>query len=371
MRADHASMAAPPAPQRIALADGRELLYYDDAPGRDRTAVDTRDLPRTATHSELRYDRLQGEWVIVASHRQSRTYKPPAHLCPLCPSTPQAPTEIPAGDYDVAVFENRFPSLAPDAPDPDGHGPTVPTARRAGVGRCEVMCFSSAHTGSLAGQPRERLRTVVGAWADRTAQLSARADVEQVFPFENRGEDIGVTLHHPHGQIYAYPFVTPRLARTLRAAREHHERTGGELFGDLLADEHAAGARMVVAGARWSAFVPAFARWPYELLVLPHRHVPDLAALDAAERDELADLLPRVLGAFDRLFDDPAPYVAGWHQAPVSHSRDAVRLHLQVFSPRRGPDKLKHLAGSESGAGVWINDIAPESAAHHLAEAAG
>lgn len=370
MRADHAPTAAPPAPQRIALADGRELLYYDDAPGRDRCAADARDLPRTTTRSELRYDRLQGEWVIVASHRQSRTYKPPAHQCPLCPSTAEAPTEIPASDYDVVVFENRFPSLAPQAPEPDGGAP-VATPRRPGVGRCEVMCFSSAHEGSLADQSHERLRTVVGAWADRTAELSARPEVAQVFPFENRGEDIGVTLHHPHGQIYAYPFVTPRLARTLEAAREHRARTGGELFGDLLAEEREAGARMVVTGERWSAFVPSFARWPYELLVLPHRHVPDLAALDGEERDELAALLPRVLGAFDRLFAAPAPTIASWHQAPVAHDRDLVRLHLQVLTVRRGPGKLKHLAGSESGAGVWINDIAPETAAAQLAEGAG
>ena len=194
------------------LADGREIIYFDDradAPPRD--AVDTRDLPEVAAGSEIRRDPLTGEWVAMAAHRQSRTHKPPADSCPLCPSTPECPSEIPEPDYDVAVFENRFPSFAGADPASDSavdDAGLVPVA--PGVGRCDVVCFTSEHDSSFAALSPRRVATVLDAWADRTAELSAMDGVRQVFPFENRGEEIGVTLHHPHGQIYAYPFVTPK-----------------------------------------------------------------------------------------------------------------------------------------------------------------
>lgn len=349
------------------LADGRELLYYDDAPGHDRAdAVDGRPLPPSQTTSELRRDPLTGAEVVIAGHRQTRTYKPPADLCPLCPTQPGRPTEIPAAEYDVVVFENRFPSLSMAAEAPAEVGGLA--AVRAGRGRCDVVVFASDHDGSLAGASRRRLRTVIDALADRTAVLSQQAGIEQVFPFENRGEDIGVTLHHPHGQIYAYPFVTPRTRRKLEAARRHRDGTGRSLFADVLDAELADGRRIIVAGRRWVAYTPAAARWPYELLLIPRRHVADLADLDAEERAELAEILPVLLGGFERLFDGPGSYIAGWQQAPVNEGRDEFRLHLELFTMRRSSDKLKYLAGSESGAGVWINDILPEQAAERLRE---
>src|SRR3954451_1153885 len=194
----------------IHLADGRELFYYDEVPT-DRSAADTRDLPSTRTNSLMRLDPILGEWTVVASHRQSRTYLPPADECPLCPSTPQRASEIPSSSYDVVVFENRFPSLATgsvvDEPTP------APFVTQPGIGRCEVVCFTSDHNSSFAALPFRQVRTVMDVWADRTATLSAMPGVEQVFPFENRGEEIGVSLHHPHGQISAYPFLSPRLVR--------------------------------------------------------------------------------------------------------------------------------------------------------------
>ncbi len=349
------------------LADGRELFYFDAGPGRDAPRADGRDLPEVSSTSELRHDPLLDEWVIVAGHRQARTHKPPTDQCPLCPSEPGRPTEIPEHDYEVVVFENRFPSLAEGA-----HGAAADdhpfSPRRPGRGRCEVVCFTSDHDTSFAGLSRQRVRTVVDAWADRTSALSAIPEVEQVFPFENRGEEIGVTLSHPHGQIYAYPFVTPRTDRMLSAARAHRDRTGGELFGDLLDHERASGERCVVSSEHWTAYVPPAARWPFEVHVMPHRHVPDIAALGNDERDDFAELYLDLLGRLDRLFDTPLPYIAAWHQAPVSEGRELIRCHLQVFSIRRAAAKLKYLAGSESGMGVFINDISPEDAARTLRE---
>ncbi|GGP33855.1 galactose-1-phosphate uridylyltransferase [Saccharothrix coeruleofusca] len=350
------------------LADGREIIYYDDSPDAPpRQAVDTRDLPRTQPLSEVRRDPLTAEWVGIAAHRQTRTYKPPADLCPLCPSTPGKPTEIPESGYDVVVFENRFPSFAPTVPDLPPTVDGMPMVARApGLGRCEVVCFTSDHNSSFGELSAGRVRTVVDVWAERTAALAEVPGVEQVFPFENRGEEIGVTLHHPHGQIYGYPFVTPKTERMLSVAGKYLEEHGRPLLGDILAAERAAEVRVVAESGHWTAFVPAAARWPVEVHVVPHRQVPDLPALTDAERDDFARLYLEVLHRLDGLYQRPLPYIAAWHQAPVRTGRDLAWLHLEVFSVLRTADKLKYLAGSESGMGVWVNDVTPEQIAERL-----
>jgi UDPglucose--hexose-1-phosphate uridylyltransferase len=355
------------------LADGRELIYFDESEGADRGLDDTRDLPPTSTHSELRRDVVLGEWVTIASHRQGRTHLPPADQCPLCPSRDGRQTEIPSDSYDVVVFENRFPSLAGSGsagPDP---GPPMETElfpARPGNGRCEVVCFTSDHDAAFGSLPPSRVRTVLDAWVDRTVALSELGGVEQVFCFENRGEEIGVTLRHPHGQIYGYPFVTPRTERMLDAAGRYRDATGGSLFADLLAAEQEAAERVVVRGEHWTAFVPFAARWPVEIHLYPNRQVPDLAALDDAERDEFGTIYLDLLRRLDGLYDLPMPYISGWHQAPVRRHRDLSYLHLQLFSIRRAPNKLKYLAGSESAMGAFINDVTPEQIARSLRDVA-
>ena len=350
------------------LADGRELIYFDDAdttlsPDRapDLRLLDAR--PPTAT---MRQDVLTGEWVSIATARQNRAFLPPPELDPLAPQTPANPSEVPS-TYDVAVFENRSPSFGPAVGDEHsaeavaglGLGRTAPS-----VGRCEVICFSPEHEGSFGSISRSRARTVIEAWADRTAALSAIPGVAQVFPFENRGEAIGVTLRHPHGQIYGYPYVTPRTQRLLASIDDY----GPTLLADVL-DSERAGERVVLAGEHWTAYVPFAARWPIEVHLLPHEHVPDFAATSAAQRDELAGLYLRLLRGVDALYGDPTPYIAAWHQAPVHTHRDRVRLSLQLTSPRRGEAKLKYLAGSEAAMGAWIGDVAPEEQAERLRDA--
>jgi UDPglucose--hexose-1-phosphate uridylyltransferase len=362
------------------MADGRELIYFDDPGAPARVAPpDTRDLPAVQTGSTMRYDVLTGEWVTIAAHRMDRTFLPPADHCPLDPTRPgREPTEIPAAEYDVVVFENRFPSFArgvsTDVP-PEVDGDPL-WAQRPANGRCEVVCFTSDHDAAFAHLPTERVRTVIGAWADRTAELSAMDGIEEVFPFENRGLEIGVTLQHPHGQIYAYPFVTPRTGQLLVRAAEHRERSGRDLLQDVLDAERKAGTRVVLDGEHWTAYVPAAARWPIEAHLVPHRPARDFAELTDAERDELAvlypDLLRRLEGFFgeDTVSADPRPpYIAGWHQAPVHAGRELTRLHLRLFSLRRSPGKLKYLAGSESGAGAWVLDVTPERIAQRLRDA--
>ncbi|TDB83494.1 galactose-1-phosphate uridylyltransferase [Actinomadura sp. KC216] len=341
---------------RARLADGREIVYYDAAPGRV-PAADPRDLPPVEPVCEVRRDPLTGDHVTITAHRNARTFLPPADRCPLCPGGPAS--EVPDPSYEVVAFENRFPSFDVRTPPPTP--PVIDGVERLpGAGRCEVVCFTDEHAASMARLPVPRVRTVIDAWADRTAELSAIPSVAQVFVFENRGVEIGVTLHHPHGQIYAYPFVTPRTGRMLARAAA---RPG--LFGEVLEAERA-GSRAILSGEHWTAYVPAAARWPVEVHLMPHRHVPDLAALDAAERDELAVLYRDLLRRCDALYDTPLPYVAGWHQAPTGEGRDLLRLHLELFSVRRAPGKIKYLAGSESGMAAWINDVVPEEAAARL-----
>ncbi|MFF2846697.1 galactose-1-phosphate uridylyltransferase [Streptomyces sp. NPDC058001] len=337
------------------LADGRELVYYDRRDDTVRDAVDRRPLGPIATHSEIRHDRLLGDRVAVASHRQARTYHPPADECPLCPSRGDRLSEIPDSAYDVVVFENRFPSLAGDS------------------GRCEVVCFTSDHDASFADLTEAQAALVLDAWTDRTAELSHLPAVEQVFCFENRGEEIGVTLGHPHGQIYGYPFTTPRTALMLRSADAHRATTGRNLFDDVLADELADGSRMVLESEHWAAFVPYAAHWPYEIHLYPRRRVPDLLALDDAARTEFPQVYLELLRRFDRIFGDGAPrtpYIAAWHQAPFTGERGEFALHLELFTIRRTSGKLKFLAGSESGMSVFINDVPPEAAAQRLREVA-
>jgi UDPglucose--hexose-1-phosphate uridylyltransferase len=347
---------------QIQLADGRDLIYFDESDAAVRDLVDRRQLAPPPPASEIRYDPILDEWVAIAAHRQTRTHLPPSDQCPLCPSRPGRLTEIPADDYDVVVFENRFPSFSDRLAGLDLPSRVGPSPVRAGTGRCEVVCFTADHDASFASLSLDRVRTVLQVWADRTAELSALPEVEQVFCFENRGEEIGVTLHHPHGQIYAYPFVTPRTRRMLRSARGHP----GALFAEVLAAERSDGTRVVGSNEHWTAFAPATARWPYEVHLYPHRQVPDLPALNDAERAAFGPLYLDVLRRLDGLFDRPMPYISAWYQAPTRGDRDLAYLHVQVFSPRRAPDKLKHPAGSEAAMGVFVNDVPPELAAEQL-----
>ncbi|TQO21891.1 galactose-1-phosphate uridylyltransferase [Paramicrobacterium agarici] len=353
------------------LADGRDIIYFVDPdtqlPAERR--ADPRELdPRPAT-ATMRQDPLTGEWVSIAAARQNRAFLPPAELDPLAPQTPTNPSEVPS-DYDVAVFENKSPSFGPLLRDDNEPRGLYDLTRiglertRTSVGRCEVVCFSPEREGSFGSLSRTRARTVIEAWAERTRALSAMPNVRQVFPFENRGVEIGVTLQHPHGQIYSYPYITPRTRQVLDAIDTY----GPTLFADILEREQA-GERMLLRGEHWSAFVPFAARWPVEVHMLPHRHVADFTETTAEERDELAVLYLRLLRGVDALYDTPTPYIAAWHQAPVNVARDDVRLMLQLTSPRRAADKLKYLAGSEAAMGAWIGDIPPEKAAQNLRDA--
>jgi UDPglucose--hexose-1-phosphate uridylyltransferase len=364
-------MAVTREPLRWRLADGRDMLFFS-LPGHEPAPVpDRRPLPdRGDQRSQVRFDRQTGEWVAVAALRQDRTYKPSADQCPLCPSDSGAVSEVPAPDYDVVVFENRFPSLS----GADGAAFTLPDGGGGGFvsapghGRCEVISFSSSHTASFADLPLPHARLVVDAWRHRTLDMMARPGIEQVFCFENRGEEIGVTLTHPHGQIYGYPYLTPRTAHMLAAARTHAKRHGSNLFADILADEVADGSRVIARTDLFTAFVPFAARWPVEVHVYPNRFVRHLGELTEAELDGFASIYCDVLRRFDAMYPTPLPYISALHQYRDTDDQQQGYFHVELMSVRRSATKLKFLAGSESAMDAFISDVTPEAVAHGLRE---
>ncbi|MET0453166.1 MAG: galactose-1-phosphate uridylyltransferase [Mycobacterium sp.] len=358
-------------PLRWTLADGRDMLFFSLAGHRPAPVPDRRPLSdRGEQRSQLRFDRLTGQWVVIAALRQDRTYKPSADQCPLCPDPTGANSEVPAPDYDVVVFENRFPSLSGadgrpfDLPDVGGDGFT----HAPGHGRCEVISFSSSHTASFADLAPEHARLVVDAWRHRTADLMDRPGIEQVFCFENRGEEIGVTLTHPHGQIYGYPYLAPRAAHMLAEARAHAKRHGSNLFADILAHEVAEDVRVVARSELFTAFVPFAARWPVEVHIYPNRFVRNLIDLDDAELDAFASMYREVLARFDRMYPTSLPYISALHQFRDTDAQREGYFHVELMSVRRSATKLKFLAGSESAMDAFISDVTPESIANRLRE---
>lgn len=372
MTADHSNMQR----RRTEMADGRYLIYYrfGDEPG----AADGQQSPRQgegarrrdgAPAPQMRWNPVLRQWIVVAAHRQGRTFLPAAENCPLCPTRDQRhPTEIPEADFDLVAFENRFPSFV----DAAGSSVTADDGlydSRPAQGRCEVVVYTPEHSSSLAQQDVSQVRKVVEVWADRYRDLGAVEDVRYVFVFENRGEEMGVTLHHPHCQIYGFPFIPPVVKRELASSRVHRERTGECLFCHILEREIAGATRIVFQNRAFVAFVPFYARWPYEVHVYPRRHTTSLEEMDAGEREELAGAIKAVAMKYDGLFGFPLPYVMVMHQRPTDGGdHDHYHFHVEFYPPNRTRDRLKYLAGVELGAGVFLNDTQPEEKAKELRE---
>jgi UDPglucose--hexose-1-phosphate uridylyltransferase len=305
--------------------------------------------------SELRFNELRGEEVVYAIHRQERTFLPSRDHCPLCPSRPGMPTEIPFEAFEIAVFDNRFPAFV------------------APQGAAEVVVYTDEHEGSFATLAPRRAEDLMWVWRHRYLELGAREGVRYVLIFENRGVEVGVTLHHPHGQIYAYPFLPPVPALELAA----DERLGGCAVCALLGEELADGVRILFESDRVVVNLPRAARWAYEAHVVMRRHRASLSDCDAEELRELAAALQALVRGYDALFERPFPYVMVVHQAPTGGDTPARaapergHVHVEFYPPLRTATKLKYLAGSEQGAGTFIADTLPEESAAELREAIG
>jgi UDPglucose--hexose-1-phosphate uridylyltransferase len=344
--------------------DGRTLGLYGRTPIVVAAAIPSPLARRNESSSHFRWHPLLGEWVVYADHRQERTFLPPAEYNPLAPTTDeQHPTELPAGTYDVAVFENLFPTMTAHPKQP----PASMMKTRSGAGVCEVVVFTQDPHSSLGSLSLSHLEVVLEVWADRYRDLGNRDEIQYVLPFENRGVEVGVTLAHPHGQIYAYPFVPPLPALELRHQAEYYRTHGRGLLEDHIESEISDGRRLVYLGDEAVAFVPACARYAYEVWIAPRRPSPSVASLSAAQRHDFARALKTVLLKYDGLWGKPFPYVMVFHQAPTDgQPHPESHLHIECYSAYRMPGRLKYLAGSELGAGVFTSDTLPEVKALEL-----
>jgi UDPglucose--hexose-1-phosphate uridylyltransferase len=317
--------------------------------------------------SELRYDPLLGQWVATATQRQDRTFLPPDDYCPLCPTKPGGfPTEVPEPTYDIVAFENKFPSLR-RIPETPSIADDKLYQVRPSQGVCEVVLYSPDHDSSLATVPVEQIHQLVMVWRARFLELEKHEFVKYVFIFENKGEAVGVTLHHPHGQIYAYPIVPPVVLTELEECLEYMEKTGRCLLCDIVQKERTTGKRMILENASFAVFIPFFARYPYETHIVSKRHLQAFSDLTETEMFDLAEALKQLLTAFDRLFDVSFPYIMAIHQRPVDgEDYEHYHFHFEFYPPMRTATKLKYLAGSEAGAGFFINDTLPEIKAGEL-----
>ena len=344
--------------------DGRDLTLYSRRPIDPALAAPSPNREPLEPNPHLRWHPLRGEWITYASYRQGRTFMPPPEYNPLAPTVdPENPTEVPDGDYDVAVFDNQFPSLHLSSHDP----PASIVDTLPATGSCEVVVFTEDAGATLATLPQDHIELLFEVWADRTRILGNKREIQYILPFENKGVEVGVTLHHPHGQIYAYPFVPPVPKQMNRQELSHLKQTGQPLLQELIAAEIASGERILYRGEHAVAFLPAWARYPYEVWVAPIRRVQDFCALAPEVRADLARALKTTLLKYDGMWQRSFPYLMAWYQAPQDgEQHPESHLHAEFFPPYRTRDRLKYLAGTELAAGMFANDALPEDKAQDL-----
>lgn len=317
---------------------------------------------------ELRWNPLLRTWTMVAPGRQGRPVaEGDSGGCPFCPGSGKVPD-----GYDVLAYDNDFPALSRQATEPSRGNP--PYLRAPAYGQCEVILYSSSHEASLADLPVSQVRRLVELWVERFSALSSDERVKYVFIFENRGPEVGVTVSHPHGQVYAYPFVPLKIQIELESCRAYRRDTGRCLICDMNREESRFGARVVYENEDFVGYIPFFTDYPYGLFLVPKEHVTFISDLSSRARDRLAEALRDTVGAFDLLFDRPFPYMMNFHQGPVNSPeyRDAplhYHFHIEFYPPLREADKIKFYASSEMGAWAACNPARVEETAGHLRDA--
>jgi UDPglucose--hexose-1-phosphate uridylyltransferase len=275
-------------------------------------------------------------------------------------------TEVPAEDYDIVVFENKFPSLKEELPRITGTSSKFFKYGKA-QGICEVVLFTSDHDGIMSEKPLSRYIKLVKVWRDRYRELGDKDYIDYVFIFENKGEEVGVTLHHPHGQIYAFPFIPPIIEQELDSSKEYLEKEGKCLFCRTLEEEKEDGRRIIFSNDSFSALVPFAAGYSYEVHIYTNKHLPSFNDFTEKEEIDLAAILKTLMMKFDHLFGFVLPYIMAIHQQPTNGTgKEYSHFHIEFYPPCRTKDKLKYLAGSELGVGAFINDSLPEEKAQEL-----
>ncbi len=309
--------------------------------------------------TELRWNPTVREWVSTASHRQDRPQMP-ADWCPFCPGSGRVPEK-----YDVHIYPNDFPAFSVPPAKPAIEGDDFYRVAPS-VGACDVVLYHPDHTKSLAQLSIEHLTKLVRLWRKRFGELKRTAGIRYVLIFENKGAVIGVTMPHPHGQIYAFPFIPPRLERELETAKDFKRAKKRCLYCDILKKERRAKLRVVSENAAFTAFIPFYARWPYEVHIFSRRHLQTLEDFRPAEERALAEMLKWVTLKYDNLYGFSFPYMMLLHQAPVEGKHPHYHFHIEFYPPHRSKEKLKYLASVETGSGSFLNDSLAEEKAAEL-----
>ena len=314
--------------------------------------------------AELRYHPLIKDWVMIASNRQGRPQMPKDY-CPFCPGSGKVPDH-----YDVLKYDNDFPALSQNPPKPDDVANEFFKTREA-YGKCEVILYSPNHTVTLPELPTEHIVKLVDLWCERFREISADERIKYVFIFENRGEAVGVTMPHPHGQIYGYSVVPKKLQLELESSKEYFEEKGKCLFCEMEEQERAFGERVIFETEHFMVFLPFFSEYPYGVYVISKRHVGNIMQFTPEERVDLAETLRLTSGMLDSLFGYKFPYMMCMHNAPVNgeDTSDYYHFHIEFFPPMRSAEKMKFNASSETGAWAHCNPTAPEEKAQELREA--
>lgn len=302
---------------------------------------------------ELRWHALLQQWVVVSPSRQGRPQMP-ANWCPFDPGSGRVPD-----NYDVYLYPNDFPAFSATAAPFDPHPGMFGTAGPRGA--CDVVLYSPDHNLPPSHLSVENWRKVIDLWTDRTRQHTENPDIALVAAFENCGEAVGVTMPHPHGQIYAMPFITPTVATELRSAAEYAASNGGQcIFCRLLQEEQKAGTRVVAWNDDFVAYVPYAARFPAELCISARRHCRTLLDLTDSERSSLAGILSVIRKKYDNLYKFLMPLMMTVKQAPLRDTATPYHLHIQFLPLQRSPTKLKYLASIETAYGTFLADTEPD-----------
>ncbi len=312
---------------------------------------------------ELRYNPISDEWVMVSAGRQKRP-DIPKDVCPLCPDGTEN-----LGEYDLVSFENRYPALKKDPPIPDETGSKI-FKKAPSKGVCEVVVYTKEHNLSLPKMPLEQIEKLVEMWVDRTKELSSYEFIKYIYIFENRGQEVGATLPHPHGQIYAFPFIPKRIDAKIKGMKSFFEKEGICPICKVIEEELSSGERLVYENKHFVALVPFYARFPYEVHIYPKRHIDIITYLSNKEKKALSEILKVVTMKYDKLFDMEFPYMMMFFQAPVNGEdlKDFFHFHIEFDPPKRAKDKIKWMASVETGTWTFINPVLSEEAAKTLRE---
>ncbi len=314
--------------------------------------------------AELRYHPLIKDWVMIASHRQNRPQMPKDY-CPFCPGSGKVPDQ-----FDVYEYDNDFPALSQNPPEPDDVANDFFKVKEA-YGKCEVILYSPEHTVTLPELSTEHIKKLVDLWIERFKAISSDEKIKYVFIFENRGDVVGVTMPHPHGQIYGYSIIPKKLELELESAKEFYEDNDKCIFCEMLDKETEDGRRIVFESEYFTVFLPFFCEYPYGVYIMSKRHISNIAEFTEDEKADFAEVLRLTTGMLDSLFGYKFPYMMCMHNAPVNgeDTSDYYHFHVEFFPPMRSADKQKFNASSETGAWAHCNPTAPEAKTIELREA--